>query len=77
MLSARVSRGQNTGILVTPHKYTNGKYRVAMRKEGPYIEVDLDEIKSYLHRGYRVRMSNKLHKHPPGLISRESIDGWK
>ena len=28
------------------HMYPNGKYRVALKKEGPYIDVDYDEIQS-------------------------------
>ena len=77
MISAIVQRGQNRGIRVTPHKYANGKYHVAKKKEDLPIEVDYGEIKSYLAKGYGVRMSNKLKKHPPGLFMSASIDGWR
>ena len=75
MLYAEVLRGQNVGIRLTPHKYRNGKYRVARKKGGPYTDVDFDEIVSWIQRGHGVRMSNKQQKHPPGLISAESIKG--
>jgi hypothetical protein len=77
MLYAEVRRGKNTGIRVTPHKYRNGKYRVATKKEEPYVEVDLDEIVSWIKRGYGVRMSSRLDRHPPGLIRPQSIRGWR
>ena len=77
MISAIVQRGQNRGIRVTPHKYSNGKYHVARKKEDLPIEVDYDEIESYLKRGYGVRMSNKLKQHRPGLFIPASIDGWR
>jgi ATP-dependent DNA ligase len=59
------------------HRYRNGTYRVATRKEGPYQSVKLDEITSWIRRGYGVRMSNKQERHPPGLFKPESIQGWK
>jgi hypothetical protein len=77
MISAIVQRGQNHGIPVTPHKYANGKYRVARKKEDRAIEVDYDEIEAHIRRGYGVRMSNKLKKHPPGLFMPKSIEGWR
>jgi hypothetical protein len=76
-LSAIVQRGQNRGIRVTPHKYTDGKYRVAKKKEDRPIKVDFDEIESYIRRGYGLRMSNRLKRHPPGLFMPKSIDGWR
>jgi hypothetical protein len=77
MLYAEVKRGQNVGIRLTPHKYRNGKYRVARKKGGPYTDVGFEEIVSWIRRGYGVRMSNKLQEHPPGLIRAESVQGWK
>jgi hypothetical protein len=70
-----VGRGKNIGIRVTPHKYSNGKYRVAKWKEDWPTEVDLGEIESFVHRHYGVRMSNRLEKHPPGLFMPRSIMG--
>jgi len=74
-LYAIVERGQNRGIHVTPHKYANGKYHVAKKKGDRPVEVDLDEIESYIKRGFGVRMSNKLKRHPPGLFRPISIRG--
>ena len=51
-LYATVQRGQNKGIHVTPHKYANGKYRVGLKKEGLYVDVDYDEIERWIRRGY-------------------------
>jgi hypothetical protein len=76
-LSAIVKRGQNKGIRVTPHKYTDGTYHVARKKEEPPTKVALDEVVSYVRRGYGVRMGDRLKKHPPGLFMPKSIDGWK
>jgi hypothetical protein len=76
-LYAIVQRGQDSGIRVEPHKYADGKYHVSRKKEDPPIKVDLDEIESYIRRGYGVRMGNRLKRHPPGLFMPESIYGWR
>jgi hypothetical protein len=76
-LYAIVDRGQNKGIRVEPHKYRNGKYKVARRKDDRPIQVELVEIESYIKRGYGVRMGNKLKRHPPGLFMPKSIHGWR
>ena len=77
MLFAIVWRGKNIGLRLTPHKYKNGIYHVARKKGGPYFDVDLDEIPSWIERGYGLRMSNTSENHPPGLIMPQSIRGWK
>lgn len=76
-LYAIVQRGQNLGIRVTPHKYADGKYHVARKKEDRPIKVELAQIESYIRRGYGVRMSNRLERHPPGLFTPKSIEGWR
>jgi hypothetical protein len=76
-LYAIVRRGHNRGIRVTPHKYADGTYHVARKKEDPPKKVRLEEIVSWLRIGYGLRMSNRLERHPPGLFMPESIDGWK
>jgi hypothetical protein len=76
-LYAIVDRGQNKGTRVEPHKYRNGKYKVARRKEDRPIQVEFVEIESYIKRGYGVRMGNKLKRHPPGLFMPKSIQGWR
>jgi hypothetical protein len=71
-LYALVKRGKNQGIIVKPHKYEDGKYHVAKKKEDTPIAVNLDELESYIQRRYGVRMGNKLLKHPPGLFMPKS-----
>jgi len=78
MLYAIVNRGSNAGIRLTPHLYKDSRFRVAKRKEGPYIAVDTEEaIPSYLREGYRLRMSNPKQGHSPSLIRPKSIRGWR
>ena len=74
-LYAIVEREQNTGIQVTPHKYSNGKYHVAKKKGDKPVEVNLNEIESFVKRGFGVRMSNNSKRHPPGLFRAMSIRG--
>lgn len=76
-LYAIVQRGQNSGIRVEPHKYADGKYHVARKKEDRPIKVDFEEIESYIRRDYGVRMGNRLMRHPPGLFMPKSIRGWR
>jgi hypothetical protein len=76
-LYAIMQRGQNRGIQVTPHKYSNGKYHVTRKKEDRPLEVNFGEIETYIKRGYGVRMSNRLRRHPPGLFMPDSIRGWR
>jgi len=78
-LYAIVWRGDHRGIQTYPHKYANGKYRLAKDYDSRknYIEVDLHEIPSCLERGLKVWMSNPKEKHPPGLVRRASIHGLK
>ena len=64
VLYALVKRAKNQSIIVKPHKYEDGKYHVAKKKEDTPIAVNLDELESYIQRGYGVRMGNKLLKHP-------------
>ena len=45
-LYAIVKRGQNKGIVVKPHKYEDGRYHVAKKKEDIPIPVNLDELDS-------------------------------
>ena len=70
-----VKRGKHAGITVTPHRYANGKYHVAKRKEDAPIEVDYGDIAAYVQRDYGVRMGNEDENHPPGLFMPRSILG--
>ena len=74
-LCAIVERGQNTGVQVTPHKFSNGKYLVAKRKGVKPVEVDPNEMESSSKRGIGARMSKHLKRHPPGGFRPTSIRG--
>jgi hypothetical protein len=78
-LYAIVQRGTNKGIQIYPHRFANGKYRLAKDYDSrkKYIEVDLHEIPSCLERGLRLWMSNPGEKHPPGLVRRAAIHGFR
>ena len=62
VLYAIVKRGQNKGIVVKPHKYGDGRYHVAKTKEDIPIPANLDELDSYIGRGFGVRMGDKQLK---------------
>jgi hypothetical protein len=74
MLYAKVKRGRNKEIEVTPHKYADQKYRVRFGKRGNRIEkVDYHQLESYYLRGYMMWMSNRQEGHPPGGFAERSI----
>ncbi|MBB6226056.1 hypothetical protein FHS79_000207 [Polymorphobacter multimanifer] len=56
---AFVVRGKNEGMLLFPHKHSDGKFVVsATRFEIDYIRVDEAGIVPALERGLKLRMSN-------------------
>ena len=78
MLYAKVKRGRDKGIQVTPHKFSDHTYHVRIGGRRNRIEkVGYDELKSYIRRGYMVWMSNKQHRHSAGGFAPRSIEGWK
>jgi hypothetical protein len=78
MLFFIVSRGNNAGIRLTPHRFKDGTYHVLRRKGEPAVLVKNEEdLQSYLDRGYLLRMSNKSEDHRPSGISPGSIQGQK
>jgi hypothetical protein len=77
VLIAAVSRGQNRGTRLLPHRFKDDRYHVQLGKEGPYISVtDYRGIASYLANGYSLHMSDKAESQTPTLIAPESIRGW-
>lgn len=59
-ITAIVSRGNHTGIVLTPHKYAEGHFIVG--KGGNTIDCtkkvsNADELESWVQRGYSIRMS--------------------
>lgn len=76
MLYYEVGRGANAGKRLYPHRFKDGTFHVMRRKgDRPTLVEHADDLKSYLDRGYRLRMSNKDEKHSPSLIRAESILG--
>ena len=77
-LRARVSRGQEQGVWLFPHKFRDGMYVVSKsRFKTDYIRVpNQREAKLYIDKGYSLRMSNPdsaKHK-SPSLIRPERIE---
>ena len=78
MLYAKVRRGADRAIDLTPHRFRDRRFGVTKKKGEPYIFLDTEEqIVPYLAAGYLLRMSNKRERHSPSLIAPNSIHGWK
>jgi hypothetical protein len=78
MLFCIVPRGKKKGIRSYPWQHRDGTFHVMKKKGDEPIRVNNEgDLKSYLERGYSVRMGNKNEGHPPGLVRPESIHGWK
>lgn len=71
----RISRGKQTGTILTPHEYADGSYVVSKTRfaEDQISVQTIEEIKHYIDRGYAVRMSDPKSKKSPSLIKPESI----
>jgi len=76
---SRVKRGKKAGELLVPHLYKDGCYVVSMtRFEEDQIRVGtIEEVISYIRKGYKLRMSNPVHPAGPSLISPGSIEFGK
>jgi len=73
-----VTKGEEAGITLTPHRHKDGAYVVSpSRFECDYIRVEsLHELTALAQQGYSIRMSSpqsKLHR-APSLISSESLE---
>jgi len=75
-LYSRVKRGKKAGALLVPHLYKDGCYVVSMtRFEEDQIRVGtIEEVISYIRKGYKLRMSDPDHPIGPSLISPSSIE---
>lgn len=73
---SRVKRGKKAGELLVPHLYKDGCYVVSMtRFEEDQIRVGtIEEVISYIRKGYKLRMSSPDHSAGPSLISPGSIE---
>lgn len=70
-----VSRGKQRGAELTPTKQKNGRYVVSKTRykaDQLYVE-SLEEVLTYLQRGYKVRMGNPELRIAPSLVILESI----
>jgi hypothetical protein len=78
MLYAKVRRGADKGIDLTPHRFRDSRVGVTKKKGEPYVFLETEEeIIPYLAAGYLLRMSNKREGHSPSLIAPRSIHGWR
>ncbi|MEQ3622333.1 MAG: hypothetical protein ABNH42_13385 [Marinobacter sp.] len=75
-LYSRVNRGKKAGALLTPHLYKDGCYVVSMtRFEEDQIRVGtIEEVISYIQKGYKLRMSDPDSPGGSSLISPSSIE---
>jgi len=68
-----VNRGDEVRVVLTPHRYGDGKYVASMsRFEKDYVRVEtLRELRILAEHGFRIRMSNgNSTKHrAPSLIA--------
>src|SRR6266849_6746803 len=75
-LSYTVSRGEDAGVVLTPHRDRNGMLVASRGRFGPhYYVADEADLICHLKRGWSIRMSNrksKLHR-GPCLITAASI----
>lgn len=80
LLKYEVRWGDEIGVVLSPHKHRDGKYIASKTKTGPHQRVgSIEELKSYLERGWSIRMSNSDSKNhrSPSLVTPRSITGWK
>ena len=73
-----VQRGEEPGVVLTPHRYKEGYYVVSMTRfeQDQFAVQNEAELLDYVQRGYGVRMSNpNTEKHKaPSLISAGEIE---
>jgi hypothetical protein len=73
-----VHKGDELGVVLTPHKYRNGMYRASKSKFGPHFEVpDIAGVKEPIDKGHSIRMSNpdSQNHRAPSLIKAQFIRG--
>ena len=68
-----VKRGKEAGMVLSPHKYKDGRYVVCKsNKREDYVRVDtLEEVLEHIKQGYRVQMGGKGRA--PSLISADRL----
>ena len=70
-----IKSGKKAGVICAPHRTKNSKFIVSKKRfKEDYIEVSTyEEIKSYVDKGFKVRMSGVTEKIAPSLVSKESL----
>lgn len=68
-----VKRGKETGMVLSPHKYKDGKYVVSKTKNREdYVRVStVGEVLEHVQQGYSVQMGGKGRA--PSLISAKKL----
>ena len=73
-----IERGKKRGIVLTPHRYSNGLYFASKAKFGQHRWVSREEdLESRIEHGWSIRLSNQdsfCHR-APSLISPGSVVG--
>lgn len=75
-ITAICKRGNNKGIVLTPHRYEGGFFVVTMGRHSsdPRREIfDEQELSAWVERGYGIRMSSEAPNHPPSTFMPESL----
>ena len=74
-ISYKVKSGKNVGSIFKPHKHECGRYVVSKtRFKIDYIYVNTySEIKTYLDKGFKVRVSDPRNRKSPSLVRKDSL----
>lgn len=67
-----VKHGKNVGVVLTPHRYEDGKYLAHKTNsrndpEGRRVRTEA-ELVELITKGYHVRMSNMTSGHAPSTV---------
>lgn len=77
LLTYVVDRGKERGMVLTPHKFEDGKYVASLtRFKRDYVKVDkVEELIPLMRKGYGIRMSNQDgdNHRSPSLIRPQGI----
>lgn len=72
-----VSRGKNTGLVLSPHRYKDSFFRAhktSSRNDqaGKKVKTE-EELIAFARLGFYVRMSNRDAGHPPSTVKPEIV----
>ena len=69
-------RGNNKGMVLTPHRYEGGFFVVTRGRHSsdPRQEIfDEQELPDWVAKGYGIRMSSETPRHSPSTFMAESL----